>query len=77
MVLFEHTINDDGSITIKESELHTELNRLINRMVEAKTENNYDRWVYLSGQVKTIKDILRYFDFPEGRDNTDAVEFGG
>ena len=77
MVLFEHTINDDRSITIKESELHTELNRLINRMVEAKTENNYDRWVYLSGQVKTIKDILRYFDFPEGRDNTDAVEFGG
>ena len=77
MVLFEHTINDDGSITIKESELHTELGRLIKRMEEAKAENNPDKWTYLAGQVKTIKDILRYFEFPEGRDNTDAVEFGG
>ena len=76
MVLFEHEIVENG-IFIKQSELMTELNRLIDRMCEAKSENNYDRWVYLSGQVKTIKDILRYFDYPEGRDNTDAVEFGG
>ena len=55
----------------------TELNRLVDRMLDAKVENDYDKWVYLSGQVKTIKDILRYFDYPEGRDNTDAVEFGG
>ena len=76
MVLFEHKIVYD-TIVIKQSELMTELNRLINKQLEAKTENNYDSWVYLSGQVKTIKDILRYFDFPEGRDNTDAVELGG
>ena len=76
MVLFEHTITDDG-IVIKQSELMTELNRLMDRMVEAKSNNAYARWAYLSGQVKTIKDILRYFDYPEGRDNTDAVEFGG
>lgn len=76
MVLFEHTITDD-SIVIKQSELMTELNRLVNRMCEAKENNEFDKWVFLSGQVKTIKDILRYFDFPEGRDNTDAVEFGG
>lgn len=76
MVLFEHEIVSN-SIVIKQSELMTELNRLVDRMVEAKAENNYDRWTYLAGQVKTIKDILRYFDFPEGRDNTDAVEFGG
>ena len=76
MVLFEHEIVDNA-IVIKQSELMKELNRLINRMEEAKAENNYETWVYLSGQVKTIKDILRYFDFPEGRDNTDAVEFGG
>ena len=76
MVLFEHEIVSN-SIVIKQSELMTELNRFVDRMVEAKAENNYDRWVYLLGQVKTIKDILRYFDFPEGRDNTDAVEFGG
>lgn len=76
MVLFEHTIKDDG-IVIKQSELKSELDRLVNNMVKAKVNNEYDRWVYLSGQVKTIKDILRYFDFPEGRDNTDAVEFGG
>ena len=76
MVLFEHEIVDD-TIVIKQSELMTELNRLVDRMVEAKAENNYERWTYLAGQVKTIKDILRYFDYPEGRDNTDAVEFGG
>jgi hypothetical protein len=76
MVLFEHTITDD-SIVIKHSELMTELNRFVNRMCEAKENNDFDKWVFLSGQVKTIKDILRYFDFPEGRDNTDAVEFGG
>ena len=76
MVLFEHEIVDN-TIVIKQPELMTELNRLVDRMVEAKAENNYERWAYLAGQVKTIKDILRYFDFPEGRDNTDAVEFGG
>lgn len=76
MVLFEHEIVDN-TIIIKQSELMTELNRLVDRMVEAKAENNYERWTYLAGQVKTIKDILRYFEFPEGRDNTDAVEFGG
>lgn len=76
MVLFEHTITDD-SIVIKHSELMVELNRLVNRMCEAKENNDFDKWVFLSGQVKIIKDILRYFDFPEGRDNTDAVEFGG
>lgn len=76
MVLFEHTITNDG-IEIKHSELMTELNRLVNRMCEAKENNEFDKWVFLSGQVKTIKDILRYFDFPEGRDNTDVVEFGG
>ena len=42
-----------------------------------RENNEFDKWVFLSGQVKTIKDILHYFDFPEGRDNTDAVEFGG
>ena len=76
MVLFEHTITDDG-IVIKQSELMTELNRLVDRMKEAEAENNLDYWTFLAGQVKTIKDILRYFDYPEGRDNTDAVEFGG
>ena len=76
MVLFEHTIQD-GAIVIKESELETERDRLIKQMVEAKAENNADRWTYLRGQVKTINDILWYFQFPEGRDNTDAVEFGG
>ena len=76
MVLFEHEIDENG-IFIKQSELMTELNRLVDRMVEAKAENNYERWTYLAGQVKTIKDILSYFDYPEGRDNTDTVEFGG
>ena len=76
MVLFEHEIVDN-SIVIKQSELMTELNRLVDRMCEAKAENDLDKWTYLAGQVKTIKDILRYFDYPEGRDNTDAVEFGG
>ena len=76
MVLFEHTIQD-GTIIIKESELVTERDRLINQMLRAKEENNPERWTYLCGQVKTIKDILMYFRFPEGRDNTDAVEFGG
>ena len=76
MVLFEHEIVSN-SIVIKQSELMTELNRFVDRMVEAKAENNYERWTYLAGQVRTIKDILRYFEFPEGRDNTDAVEFGG
>ena len=76
MVLFEHEIKDD-KIVIKESELITERNRLIDRMAQAKAEDDFDRWTYLAGQVKTIKDILRYFQFPEGRDNTDAVEFGG
>ena len=60
MVLFEHEIKDD-KIIIKQSELITERDRLVDRMVEAKANNEYDRWVYLSGQVKTIKDILRYF----------------
>ena len=76
MVLFKHEIIDN-TIVIKQSELMIELNRLVDRMVEAKAENNYERWTYLAGQVKTIKDILSYFDYPEGRDNTDTVEFGG
>ena len=76
MVLFEHEIVDN-TIVIKQSELMTELNRFVDQMSKAKEENNFDRWTYLAGQIKTIKDILRYFDYPEGRDNTDAVEFGG
>lgn len=76
MVLFEHTIQDDA-IVIKESELETERDRLITQMELAKREGDLDRWTYLCGQVKTIKDMLWYFRFPEGRDNTDAVEFGG
>ena len=76
MVLFEAKV-DAGAITIKESELEIERDRLINNMLEAKRENNLERWTYLAGQVKTIKDILNYFRFPEGRDNTDSVEFGG
>lgn len=76
MVLFEHEIKDD-KIVIKQSELITERDRLIDRMAQAKAEDDFDKWTYLAGQVKTIKDILRYFDYPEGRDNTDAVEFGG
>ena len=76
MVLFEHTIQD-GAIVIKESELETERDRLIKQMERAKAENNADQWTFLCGQVKTIVDILWYFRFPEGRDNTDAVEFGG
>lgn len=46
-------------------------------MVQAKAENNTEKWTYLAGQVKTIKDILNYFRWPEGRDNSDSVEFGG
>ena len=76
MVLFEHRINDD-SITIKQSELLTELDRLIDKQIVAKAENNFESWIYLAGQIRTIKDILAYFDFPEGRDNTDIVEIGG
>ena len=53
------------------------MDRLVKLMVEAKAENNPDRWTYLAGQVKTIKDMLWLFRFPEGRDNTDVVEFGG
>ena len=76
MVLFEAEV-DGGKIVIKESELETERDRLINQMVQAKSENNLERWTYLAGQVKTIKDILKYFRCPEGRDNMDSVEFGG
>lgn len=76
MVLFEAKV-DAGAITIKEKELEIERDRLINNMLEAKRENNLERWTYLAGQVKTIKDILNYFRWPEGRDNTDSVEFGG
>ena len=76
MVLFEHEVNGT-SITIKQSELLTELNRLIDKQVLAKVENSLESWIYLSGQIRTIKDILAYFDFPEGRDNTDGVEIGG
>lgn len=76
MVLFEAIVEDER-IAIKQSELIIERDRLVDKMLKAKEENDYERWVYLSGQIKTIKDILRYFDYPEGRDNTDAVEFGG
>ena len=76
MVLFEAKV-DAGAITIKEKELEIERDRLINNMLEAKRENNLERWTYLAGQVKTIKDILNYFRWPEGRDNSDSVEFGG
>mgnify|MGYP000895105336 FL=1 len=76
MVLFEAEV-DGGKIVIKESELETERDRIINQMLQAKAENNTERWTYLAGQVKTIKDILNYFQWPEGRDNSDSVEFGG
>ena len=74
MVLFEAEV-DGGKIVIKESELETERDRIINLMLQAK--NNPERWTYLAGQVKTIKDILNYLRWPEGRDNSDSVEFGG
>lgn len=76
MVLFEAEV-DGGKIVIKESELETERDRIINQMLQAKAENNPERWTYLAGQVKIIKDILNYFRWPEGRDNSDSVEFGG
>ena len=76
MVLFEAEV-DGGKIVIKESELETERDRIINQMLQAKAENNTERWTYLAGQVKTIKDILNYFKWPEGRDNSNSVEFGG
>ena len=76
MVLFEAEV-DGGKIVIKESELETERDRIINQMLQAKAENNTERWTYLAGQVKTIKDILNYLRWPEGRDNSDSVEFGG
>lgn len=76
MVLFEAEV-DGGKIVIKESELETERDRIINQMLQAKADNNTERWTYLAGQVKTIKDILNYFQWPEGRDNSDSVEFGG
>ena len=75
MVLFEAEV-DGGKIVIKESELETERDRIINLMVQAKAENNTERSTYLAGQVKTIKDILNYFRWPEVRDNSDSVEFG-
>ena len=62
MVLFEHTIKD-GSIVIKRSELEEELDRLLKKLELCK--NNTERMAYLSGQVRTIKDILRYFDYPD------------
>ena len=74
MVLFEAEVND-GKITIKESELIVERDRIINRMIEAKENNDFDRWTYLAGQVKTIKDIINHIRFPEGRDSSDSVEF--
>lgn len=76
MVLFEAEVGD-GTITIKESELIIERDRLIKNMEDAKRENNSDRWIYLAGQVKTIKDIINHIRFPEGRDSSDLVEFGG
>ena len=48
MVLFEAKV-DAGAITIKESELEIERDRLINNMLEAKRENNLERWTYLAG----------------------------
>ena len=39
MVLFEAEV-DGGKIVIKESELETERDRIINQMVQAKAENN-------------------------------------
>jgi hypothetical protein len=75
MVLFEAEVND-GKITIKESELIVERDRIINRMIEAKENNDFDRWTYLAGQEKTIKDIINHIRFPEGRDSSDSVEFG-
>ena len=76
MVLFEAEVGD-GTITIKESELIIERDRLIKNMEDAKRENNLDRWTYLAGQVKTIKDIINHIRFPEGRDSSYSVEFGG
>ena len=75
MVLFEAEVKD-GTIVIKESELQVELNRLIRHMEVSKAENNPDKWTYFAGQVKTIKDILGYFQRPEERVN-ESVAFGG
>ena len=60
MVLFEAEV-DGGKIVIKESELETERDRIINQMRYAKAENNTERWTYLAGQVKTIKEIHNNF----------------
>ena len=71
----EHKIVDD-TIIITKKELMIERERLLDKQITAKTEGNYDSWVYLSGQIRTIDDMLRYFDFPEGRDNCDTIGIG-
>jgi hypothetical protein len=76
MVLFNAKAEDDR-ITITLEELITERDRLIKNMEQARSEGNLDRWTYLAGQVRTIKDIIRYIEFPEGRASFDSVEFGG
>lgn len=75
MVLMEHKMVDD-TIIITKTELMIERERLIGKQTTAKAECNYDSWVYLSGQIRTINDMLRYFDFPEGRDNSDTIGIG-
>ena len=76
MVLFNAKAEADR-ITITLEELITERDRLIKKMEKAKSEDNLDRWTYLAGQVRTIKDIIHYIEFPEGRASFDSVEFGG
>lgn len=75
MVLMEHKIVDD-TIIITKTELMIERERLIGKQTTAKAEGNHDSWVYLSGQIRTINDMLRYFDFPEGRDKSDTTGIG-
>lgn len=76
MVLFNAKAEADR-ITITLEELITERDRLIKNMEQARSEGFLDRWTYLAGQVRTIKDIIRHIEFPEGRASFDSVEFGG
>ena len=57
MVLHDAEVRDN-KITIRESELSTELDKLTDEMNVCRESNDFDRWLYLYGQFKVLKDIL-------------------
>lgn len=62
MELKDYKIEDGKIIIIRKSDLTDGLELLLDKMSDAKMQDDFVQWTFLAGQVQTIQGILKYFD---------------